>query len=1104
MKMAKRVSSAVLVLCLFFASIIPAYAVEGEKIQSEQIIEDEDEMDLSLSTPSDAVDDSYLDDSYLDDSEIIASFSDATELEGFYYSECIDGVEIQIAAESGVLPEGTLVKIQKIEKKDGKPICDIVQEADSILGAEVTMAIAYDISFWNKGNEVQPKNGNVTVTIKCTDVVWNENQDVEVFHLDDENQVELIDAHWSEQETSFEVNHFSVYGIAITQMMSDDILGNPLWGGTSEGKWRGNYLYFGWEGLGSNSNKGDDFWPDLRKVLGDNALYRWNGVPYKESSMMSPIKWRILYNNGHSLLLLSEHMLDVHEYATITDITHTWESSEMRRWLNHEFINGHFTDLQQEDILESTVTDEVSEDSNLPQGNTTEDKLFLPSGKELTNEAYGFPGNGSNSASRSAVYNDDSLRGRNTASDYSYWLRSRGDLNYTLLRPVFVTDNGRCVYGANRYCTWYLGVRPMIRLELDSERFGLDEDDENLLEGIRFADETIEIARGSVRKLEVEAVGLTENLSDIQWISSCDSVAEVDYEGNVTAKTIGETYVFAIKDNLVAGCKIRVKETGDIVPQYTVTFKDDGRIVDIQSVEKGKAAIAPALQKEGYFLTWDRTFDYVTEDLTVNAVWVKNTETYKIFYVLNGGINNKWNPETYVVGGGAVLQMPSYNGHEFMGWYLTEDFQQGTRIQLIPPNQTGDITVYAKWKNTDMGSQNGNSSGGGQGGSGSSSSSSTKAKVNDLYFKSEVETGMILSVGEKLNLKQYLVVDATGDAEPSLSWISSDDGKVSVDSTGVIHCNADGFANITVRLSSDSGKSARMLIRSVAQRVNDPTDDAACELYYTKLPMGLPMPNCTTYAWGRSYEILGIMPEFSIRNANTWWDYNAGVYESGTEPRKFSVACHSNRNHVLFVEDIVSVESLHDDEKEYLQAKSKDDNGNDTRRIKFDNDGNVVVFSQSSYNGIGKGDEDNIAYWGVDKPNRGGGTNTNNFAYGFRDMPGSIIKGYIYLDLNPYKKGMTYSENITDKTAEIKTELKSARHKDGSIIYEGYYIGKKKAELVKGKENLIKNGESLGKYQFFKLDNLSPNTTYYYQFYLTGQNGIEYRGNICEFTTGSR
>ena len=55
--------------------------------------------------------------------------------------------------------------------------------------------------------------------------------------------------------------------------------------------------------------------------------------------------------------------------------------------------------------------------------------------------------------------------------------------------------------------------------------------------------------------------------------------------------------------------------------EYTVTFKDRGKIVKTEKVKSGDAADYPYINRNGYELSWDKDFSKVTENITVNAVW---------------------------------------------------------------------------------------------------------------------------------------------------------------------------------------------------------------------------------------------------------------------------------------------------------------------------------------------------------------------------------------------------------------------------------------------------------------------------------------------------
>ncbi|AWW26059.1 CHAP domain-containing protein [Acetobacterium sp. KB-1] len=71
---------------------------------------------------------------------------------------------------------------------------------------------------------------------------------------------------------------------------------------------------------------------------------------------------------------------------------------------------------------------------------------------------------------------------------------------------------------------------------------------------------------------------------------------------------------------------------------------------------------------------------------------------------------------------------------------------------------------------------------------------------------------------------------------------------------------------------------------------------------------GYGMPNCTAYAFGRAYEILGTAPNLHMGNANSWWADNQsnGYYPSGSTPKLGAVICWggSSDGHVAIVEAI--------------------------------------------------------------------------------------------------------------------------------------------------------------------------------------------------------
>lgn len=71
---------------------------------------------------------------------------------------------------------------------------------------------------------------------------------------------------------------------------------------------------------------------------------------------------------------------------------------------------------------------------------------------------------------------------------------------------------------------------------------------------------------------------------------------------------------------------------------------------------------------------------------------------------------------------------------------------------------------------------------------------------------------------------------------------------------------------------------------------------------------GYGMPNCTAYAYGRAYEILGKKPNLCVNDANNWYNYNKTYkyYPYGQTPKVGAIACWRNAygGHVAVVEKI--------------------------------------------------------------------------------------------------------------------------------------------------------------------------------------------------------
>lgn len=123
------------------------------------------------------------------------------------------------------------------------------------------------------------------------------------------------------------------------------------------------------------------------------------------------------------------------------------------------------------------------------------------------------------------------------------------------------------------------------------------------------------------------------------------------------------------------------------VMTYTVRFlSDTGTVLSSQEVMYGAAATAPAMpERPGYKLTWSSSFSNVVSDLTVTATY---TRVYTVTFV--DGYQNK--TSSVEVEYGKAAKAPKWT---MSGYTL--------RWDKSFTNVTGDMTVYASWRDASTG-----------------------------------------------------------------------------------------------------------------------------------------------------------------------------------------------------------------------------------------------------------------------------------------------------------------------------------------------------------------------------------------------------------------
>lgn len=132
-------------------------------------------------------------------------------------------------------------------------------------------------------------------------------------------------------------------------------------------------------------------------------------------------------------------------------------------------------------------------------------------------------------------------------------------------------------------------------------------------------------------------------------------------------------------------------------------FVSNGNVIYTGYAQDGDSVSLPELdpQKNGYdFVCWTINGYKVSFPYTINTATTFDARfiasTYEIKYSLGGGENSPSNKTNYTINDTILLNAPSKQHYEFLGWYDNAEFN-GEKLTSIEMGSYGDITLYAKW-----------------------------------------------------------------------------------------------------------------------------------------------------------------------------------------------------------------------------------------------------------------------------------------------------------------------------------------------------------------------------------------------------------------------
>ena len=204
----------------------------------------------------------------------------------------------------------------------------------------------------------------------------------------------------------------------------------------------------------SSSQKKDKN-PDYK--IGETIEF--GNYPQEEDGTEKPIEWIVMKNEGNQVLLLSKYVLDAKPYDEWEAVT--WQTSDIRQWLNNEFYTTAFNKSEKAKIQTSLIKNEDNSEHGTSGGNDTEDKVFLLSEKEVET----LFSNDDERIAKATGYAEKSGVYVNEKKESVWWLRSPG---YSSSRAAEVSEYGWVDQdGPSVYCSDG-GVRPALHLNLQS------------------------------------------------------------------------------------------------------------------------------------------------------------------------------------------------------------------------------------------------------------------------------------------------------------------------------------------------------------------------------------------------------------------------------------------------------------------------------------------------------------------------------------------------------------------------------------------------------------------------------------------------------------
>ena len=310
-----------------------------------------------------------------------------------------------------------------------------------------------------------------------------------------------------------------------------------------------------------DSDINNDFhWGSSSEYVYEYRYFKWERM-----------KWKVLKNDGDTLFVVADKGMDCKNYNDVR-YYFTWETSDIRGWLNDSFYKNAFSAREQNAIVAKTVVNgnHLSSDT---EGNETTDKISLLSADEAVNPDYGFCEESiTYSVSRRMQVSDYAFRMGACIGDDEYTKINNGGMSRWVLRSpgrhsigdIEHVDAGGRILSKRSIYSHSDSIIPVLYIDLSSDLWYTSDDGTSGEGGAC----SISLNKRGEILTEGETLQLTaavnpngESDIEVEWESS-DTAATVDADGLVTAQKPGMAVITATaKDGsaLSATCNITVK-----------------------------------------------------------------------------------------------------------------------------------------------------------------------------------------------------------------------------------------------------------------------------------------------------------------------------------------------------------------------------------------------------------------------------------------------------------------------------------------------------------------------------------------------------------------